>query len=64
MDTNGRPKRLYLLWFVAAALAFTAVAIELIRVQTFDWTGAIMGGICVLMGLVGRRRKPQDVPKA
>ena len=52
------------MWFVAAALAFTAVAIELIRVQTFDWTGAIMGGICVLMGLVGRRRKPQDVPKA
>ena len=63
MDTNRQPKRLYLLWFVAAALAFAAVAIELIRLQTFNWTGGIMGGICVLMGLLGMRRKPQDASK-
>lgn len=63
MDTNARPKRLYLLWFVAAALALAAVAIELIRLQRFNWTGAIMGGICILMGLLGMRRKQEDVPK-
>ena len=63
MDTPTPPKRLYLLWFVAAALALAAVAVELIRLQKFDWTGAIMGGICILMGLLGMRRKPPDEPK-
>ena len=56
MNTENRPKRLYLLWFVAAALALAAAVIEFVRLQVFNWTGTIMGGICLLMGLVSMKR--------
>lgn len=54
MNHETRPRRLYILWFVAAALAFTATAIAFYRLRTFDWTGAIIGGACLLMGLVSK----------
>jgi hypothetical protein len=60
MNSESRPRRLYLLWFFAAALALLALSIEIYRSGTFNLMGAILGGVCVMMGWLNMRRGSKD----
>ncbi|HEU4928910.1 MAG TPA: hypothetical protein VFU38_03700 [Candidatus Krumholzibacteria bacterium] len=49
-----------ILWFVAAALAYTAVGIRFVRDREMNWSLAAGGLFCVVMGIaaVARNRQP------
>jgi nicotinamide riboside transporter PnuC len=49
-------KRYYLLWLIAAALAFAAAAIQYVRIGEINILGGIMGLFCIVMAIVSHSR--------
>lgn len=52
----GTPVKKYVLWLLAAALAFLAAAIYYLRTRDVSIAAVAFGTFCALMGLLGRAR--------
>jgi len=59
-----KPQLVAILWFVAAALAFVAVAIRYSHDRGLNW-GVLVGGLfCLVMGIVSLARNPRPPQSA
>jgi hypothetical protein len=64
MDTSQPPRKLYLLWYLAALIAAAAVAIAYYKVGTVDWIGLFLAAVCAVMGYMNyARSRRRDVPR-
>lgn len=63
-NDSTKPRLVAILWFVAAALAFVAVAIPLTDHRPPNWGVLAGGSFCLVMGVASLSRKPQPPPSA
>jgi hypothetical protein len=64
-DARSNPRLVAVLWFVAGALAMTAVALRATRGGHIDWGVGVAGLFCLVMGIAALARRgagPKDGP--